>query len=269
MEDYALTSYAFYVLHSLEAEITGSTGSAFASINKDDIKKIEIPLPPLEIQREIVTEIEGYQKVINGARAVVDNYRPHIAIDSDWPMVELGEVCEIIMGQSPPGETYNIDEKGVPLINGPVEFGPEPFSRTTINQYTTAPRKMCREDDLILCVRGSTTGRMNIAGYSGCIGRGVAAIRSSTSQLWVNYIINSLRKTIYQLGGGSTFPNVTSKDLATLQIPLPPFESQQQIVAEIEAEQTLVKGNHKLIERFEKKIQVAIARVWGKDAPDP
>ena len=50
------------------------------------------PLPPLEVQKEIVAEIEGYQKVINGARAVLDNYRPHIPIHPDWPMVELGEV---------------------------------------------------------------------------------------------------------------------------------------------------------------------------------
>ena len=57
------------------------------------LKQREIPLPPLEVQKEIVAEIEGYQKVIDGARAVVDNYRPHIAIDPDWPEVELGEIC--------------------------------------------------------------------------------------------------------------------------------------------------------------------------------
>ena len=245
--------------------VAWASGGTFKEISKSKFCELEIPLPPLEIQREIVEEIEGYQKVIEGARVVVENYRPHIAIDPDWPMVELDKVCEIIMGQSPPGETYNMDGKGAPLINGPVEFGPEPFSRTTINQYTTAPRKMCREDDLILCVRGSTTGRMNIAGYSGCIGRGVAAIRSSTSQQWVNYVINSLRYQIHQLGSGSTFPNITSKDLAALQIPLPSFETQQQIVTEIEAEQALVTANKELIERMERKIWAAISLVWSSD----
>ena len=265
IDNHLFPSYAFYILRSQEADITGNTGAAFASINKNDIKKIEIPLPPLEVQREIVAEIVGYQKVIDGARAVVENYRPHITIDPNWPMVELGKICEIIMGQSPPGETYNTDGKGVPLINGPVEFGPEPFSKTIINQYTTAPKKMCKENDLILCVRGSTTGRMNIAGYSGCIGRGVAAIRSSSSQLWINYVINSLREKIYQLGAGSTFPNVTSKNLAELQIPLPPLETQHQIVTGIEAEQALVKANNELVKRMERKISAAISRVWGSN----
>ena len=61
------------------------------SISTLQFCELQIPLPPLEVQKEIVAEIEGYQKVINGARAVLDHYRPHIPIHPDWPMVELGE----------------------------------------------------------------------------------------------------------------------------------------------------------------------------------
>ena len=62
------------------------------------LKSIQIPLPPLEVQKEIVAEIEGYQKVIDGARAVLDNYRPHIPIHPDWPMVAVGDIVEFISG---------------------------------------------------------------------------------------------------------------------------------------------------------------------------
>ena len=55
------------------------------------LQSIQIPLPPLEVQKEIVAEIEGYQKVINGARAVLDHYRPHIPIHPDWPKRQLGQ----------------------------------------------------------------------------------------------------------------------------------------------------------------------------------
>ena len=88
-----LLEVLFFLLRSLEPKITGSAGAAFASINKGDIEQIQIPLPPLDVQQEIVAEIEGYQRVIDGARAVVDNYRPHIEVDPAWPMVALGEVC--------------------------------------------------------------------------------------------------------------------------------------------------------------------------------
>ena len=104
---------------------------------------------------------------------------------------------------------------------------------------------------------------MNIAGYSGCIGRGVAAIRSDTSQQWINYIIRSLRDLIYQLGAGSTFPNVTKTDLAGIQIPMPPPHVQNELVSALEAERVLVSGNRELVERMQGKIQAAIGRVWG------
>ncbi len=261
-----LYSYLFRSVEFNSAVLRRITGAQLPRISWNQFQDLAVPFPPLEVQREIVAEIDGYQKVIDGARAVVENYRPHIVVDPEWPMVALGNVCEIIMGQSPPGNTYNNEGQGVPLINGPVEFGPEPFSKTVITQYTTAPTKMCHEGDLVLCVRGSTTGRMNIAGFPSCIGRGVAAIRSESSQSWVNLVISTLRDRIYQLGTGSTFPNVTVKDLTSLSIPLPPFQIQQQIVKEFEAESSLVAANHELIEVFDRKIQRTIGRFWGKEA---
>ena len=70
--------YIFHILRSMEPQITGSSGAAFASINKGDIEKINIPLPPLDVQKEIVAEIEGYQKVIDGARAKITRFEKNI-----------------------------------------------------------------------------------------------------------------------------------------------------------------------------------------------
>ena len=66
---------------------------AYPSINQSDVAAIRIPLPPLQVQQEIVAEIEGYQQVIDGARAVVESYRPQIAVDPEWPLVEVGEIA--------------------------------------------------------------------------------------------------------------------------------------------------------------------------------
>ena len=62
-------------------------------------KQTKIPIPPLEVQEEIVAEVGGYQKIIDGARQVVAGWKPQVKIDADWPMVELGEVLELKFGE--------------------------------------------------------------------------------------------------------------------------------------------------------------------------
>jgi len=69
---------------------------------------------------------------------------------------------------------------------------------------------------------------------------------------------------------GAAIKNVASVEiLKSLRLPLPPSATQQAIVSEIEAGQALVAANRELIERFEKKIQATLARVWGEDKPVP
>jgi len=67
---------------------------------------------------------------------------------------------------------------------------------------------------------------------------------------------------------GSAQPQITRQGLSPFSIPLPPFATQQTIVAEIEAEQALVAANRELITRFERKIQATLARVWGEQESD-
>ncbi len=167
----------------------------------------------------------------------------------NWQTKKLGEVCELIMGQSPDGSTYNTGGIGIPLINGPVEFGHGHFSKTIKSKFTTAPTKLCKEGDLILCVRGSTTGRTNIAGFDACIGRGVAAIRYTKYQAWINHYINSIRAKIYKLGTGSTFPNISSAILANLLVPLPPLPEQKRIVAILDEAFTAIATAEEIAEK--------------------
>ena len=86
-------------LHIATVVERNAEGIGVRGVTRNFLSKLQIPLPPLEVQKEIVAEIEGYQKVIDGARAVVDNYRPHITIDPQWPMVPIEEACEIKRGK--------------------------------------------------------------------------------------------------------------------------------------------------------------------------
>ncbi len=131
----------------------------------------------------------------------------------------LSDIADIVMGQSPPGHTCNHSGSGIPLLNGPTEFGPHHPSPV---QFTTDPRKRAQQGDLLFCVRGSTTGRMNWADQDYAIGRGVAAIRHRKSprlQAFVRGAIEEKLPTLLQSATGSTFPNVSAMQLGALQVP--------------------------------------------------
>ena len=78
--------------------LDGIKGAQLPRVGYEYFSKIKIPLPPLSIQKEIVEKIEGFQRIIDGAKQVVENYKPQIDISPDWEMVELGEVCNFIRG---------------------------------------------------------------------------------------------------------------------------------------------------------------------------
>jgi restriction endonuclease S subunit len=148
--------------------------------------------------------------------------------------VRLDSVADIRMGNSPPGHSYNETGQGVPLINGPVEFSSGPLGLTVRTKFTTSPTKLCKRGDLLICVRGSTTGRTNIAAFDACIGRGVAAITAHDNQIYINLFVWSQRAKIFALGTGSTFPSISYDDLASLELTLPPLAEQKRIAAKVE-----------------------------------
>ena len=99
--------------NSAIAQMTGTGG--LQRVPRAFVTDFQIPLPPLEVQREIVAEIKSYQKVGDGARAVIHNYRPHISVDPDWPMVEVGDVTADLKAGFASGKS-SVDRQGIPHV---------------------------------------------------------------------------------------------------------------------------------------------------------
>lgn len=154
-------------------------------------------------------------------------------LPSGWVWAQLGSIAEITMGNSPPGSAYNSRGRGLPLINGPTEFGPGPLDTPIKRQFTEEFTRTCRSGDLLICVRGFTTGRTNIAAFTAAIGRGVASIRAFDLQPYINHYVWSRSATLLAVASGSTFPSISAAQLRALAIPLPPLEEQARIVAEL------------------------------------
>ena len=150
---------------------------------------------------------------------------------TEWNEGLLSDVAEIIMGQSPKGDTCNSSGIGSPLLNGPTEFGiknPIPI------QFTEDPKKVSAKNDILFCVRGSTTGRMNWANQQYAIGRGIAAIRHKEGDDYKHFIkgiIDFNLPILLASATGSTFPNVSRTQLEELEILIPPLPEQKAIAS--------------------------------------
>lgn len=152
-----------------------------------------------------------------------------VALPDQWCWAQLGDIAEVIGGNSPASSSYNQDQRGVPLINGPTEFGPGPLDSPTIAQYTDDPTRFCEKGDLLVCVRGST-GRTNVASFRAAIGRGIAAIRAPECQVYINYYVAAQADYLLSIGTGTTFSSISLDQLRSLKIPLPPVSEQARIV---------------------------------------
>lgn len=161
------------------------------------------------------------------------------SLPKGWRLARLGEVSEIIAGQSPPGETYRKTPAGLPFFQGKADFGPaNPVART----WCVSPTKIALPGDILFSVR-APVGPTNVADVECCIGRGLAAIRpkGSADRDFILAGLRLLEETIEKLGSGSTFGAIKRQDLESLEIPLPPLADQKRIAAIVNEQMAAVE----------------------------
>ena len=122
--------------------------------------QFEIPLPPLQVQKEIVAEIEGYQKVIDGARAVVDNYRPQITVDPEWPMVAIQEltICPSTVSRRVPKTLFG-DARFIRIT----DISEDGFLSSKESKFITmthqSKKSLLARGDILVARTGATYGK--------------------------------------------------------------------------------------------------------------
>ena len=250
-----ISAFVFHVLKFKQSEIYAlQVGMGQPHVYPKDLSSFQIPLPPLEVQQEIVAEIEGYQRVIDGARAVVENYRPHIAVDPKWPMVEIGKVIKTVTPPAKiPARDFSTDGR-YPVIDQ---------SQNPVAGWTN-DEKYLIDGSRGMVIFGDHTCAVKFTDDTFAQGADGIKIITVNEQLKPKFLYFFLLSyPIIPDGYKRHF-----RKLRETPIAIPPLAIQQAIVAEIEAEQALVDGNRELIERFEEKIRDAVGRVWGEGVPE-
>ena len=200
-----------------------------------ELAPMKVLLPPVEVQRKIAgvlgaldDKIELNNKINQNlelqAQALFKSWFVDFepfggSMPDDWKIGKLEDMADVIMGQSPSGNSYN--EKGIGCIffQGRAEFG---FRFPTIKLFTTEPRRMARQNDILMSVR-APVGDVNVANEDCCIGRGLCAIRSKDNfQSFILYTLWSVQNKLNIFNGeGTVFGSINKDSLNNLEIIVP------------------------------------------------
>ena len=246
-------------------------GVAQLNISLEQLRNLEIPLPPLEIQEEIVKEIEDYQKIIDGAKMVVDNYKPTITIKPEWEMLELGVVCDVRDGTH---DSPIYQQNGFPLItsknlkNGMIDFSAVNYISEE-DLIKINKRSAVDDGDILMPMIGTIGNPIIVKKEREFAVKNVALIKPKKESKVLQFYINLILQTplfdsyVSTQSKGSTQKFLSLGTIREFSIPIPSMEEQTEIVRQIENEQELVSANRQLISIFEQKIKDKINEVWG------
>jgi type I restriction enzyme, S subunit len=208
-----------------------SHGSAHEFFEYDQMCQVELPIPNIDKQNEIVKEYNVIQNRIALNQQLIQKLEETAqAIYREWfvdgidlenlpegfTVGTLSDIAVIVMGQSPKGETYNKDGNGMIFYQGRTDFG---FRFPDITTFTTNPKKKALKDDILISVR-APVGDLNIAVEDCSIGRGIGALRSKfkcNSHLF--YTLQNL-KSHFDIsdGEGTIFGSINKDDLHNLEV---------------------------------------------------
>lgn len=271
-----LNRFVAYMMTALtDRMVSLASGGTFKEISKSNFLTLSIPLPPLTIQEQIVAELDSYQKIIEGARQVVKNYKPTIRNNSHWETARLGDICEL-----------NPRKSEVKDFEGDVSFAPMAVISDTGMYFSAQEKKPLKEvytgytyfrdNDVLLakvtpCFENGKSGlAKNLENGIGFGSSEFFVLRANPDRVlpeYIYYIINSNRfisEGTPQMTGTGGLRRLTKDFVLNYPVSLPPLDDQRKIVNQTEEEIAIVEQNKRLIEIFEKKINDKISEVWGE-----
>jgi type I restriction enzyme M protein len=267
--------FLYYLLKSKEGTIKGNGGAVFDSISKAQIEDIKIPLPPLSIQKEIVADVDSYQKIIDGARQVVENYKPRIDIDPAWEIVELGEVCYVKGGKRvPKGESFSENKTPFPYIRvtdlremsvdlSGLKYIPKSI-QSLISRYIISKEDVYISIAGTIGLFGTIPDQLDGANLTENAAK-LVIIDNKLDRFYLTFIGNSqvVQAQIKKLTHAVGVPKLALERIKSIEIPIPPIEVQRKISKQIIQELAIVDANKQMMQIFEQKIKDRIAKVWG------
>jgi type I restriction enzyme M protein len=249
-------------------------GAQLPRVSYDDLASIEIPLPPLEEQRRIVAEIEGYQKVLDGARQILAGWQLRVDAQPDWPVAPLSDAADLTGGyafkstEMKPAPANGSDLPVVKIGNVGRD-GRLDLTDAEYHAYTPdLSRFVLRTGDIVVAMTGATVGKVAEVDRDNLLLNqrvGVVRRKETAEQKFLLHVLRSpdFYDFCQTTAGGGAQGNIAPRQILEYEIPMPPLEEQRRLVAELDAEAAQMDAVRALLPRFEAKIQRVLDRVWG------
>ncbi|WP_161939445.1 restriction endonuclease subunit S [Thermosulfurimonas dismutans] len=256
-----------FLMHYLNAiDLTPwLTGATRPKLNQNSMKKIPIPLPPLEEQRRIVARIEELMARVREARRLREEAlkdtdrlwqstlaevfpRPGQDLPSGWRWVRLGEVCETTSGGTPSRKKREYFGGNIPWVksgelNDSIIFDTE--EKITELGLRNSNAKLFPKGTLLIAMYGATVGKLGILGCTAATNQAICALfpdKSILDKMFLFYFFLFKRKELVAQSFGGAQPNISQTVIRKIEIPLPTLEEQRRIVAYLEAVQEKIRA---------------------------
>jgi len=238
------------------------SGGGRAKLTKGKLLEIEIPIPPLEVQREIVRILDNFTELtaeltaeLSARRKQYSYYRDRLLSfgedEVEWK--KLGEVGELVRGNGLPKTDFT--ETGVPAIHyGQIYTYYGVYTDKTISFVSPKTAEKLKKVDYGDVVITNTSENLEDVGkavvYLGkeqAVTGGHATIFKPYENILGKYFAYYTQTVAFfkekrKYAKGTKVIDVSAKDMSKIQIPIPPLEKQKEIVAILDKFDTLTNS---------------------------
>ena len=252
------------------------TTTSISNLPFEVLNSFQLPIPPKEIQQQLVTEIEQYQKVIDGCNLLSKSYAPTFKIQDDWEPFRMSAVAVFVRG--PFGGSlkkeifvekgYKVYEQSHAIQN---DFSIGRYCITK-EKFEEMKRFEVLPNDILMSCSG-TFGKVALVPENiekGIINQALLKItpkQDIVRPLFLKLLMETPSFQIQLSKGvsGVAIKNVASvDDIKRFEIKVPDLNTQDILIEEYKEEQRTVNGAIALANKMQDEIKIVIDKVWGK-----
>jgi type I restriction enzyme M protein len=271
------TKYLYYILKFKQSDIYKlQQGMGQPHVYAKDLEKIQIPLLPIEEQKKIVEELDRYQRIIDGARMVIDNWKPEIEVGDVTNFVKLKELANVSSSKRIYQSEYV--EEGIPFYRSKeiIELSKGKSITTELfiskERFEEIKSKFgCPQKGDILITAVGSIGDVYVVDLEtefyfkdGNI-LWLKDVEDSVNPFYLASVLETIvKKDINKLAAGAAYKAMTIEKLKEIEIPIAPMEKQLEIMKYIKENKDFVKKNKLLIKQIKKKQGSIIEQIYGR-----